>query len=215
MINLGSLSLQLPHLSGSPLDVIDLGSKNAISIVLSIEKLTPRSDTTTTDDHFATDHASCGIAGYVIFRATLLMSSVEGIELEPVAPGAPPQESTLLSQLSDFLERFHTRRLHTRRDTLPFEVVVRLTAIPNYTNFWREVAVPGQAILDTRFAWCPKLKCKYCPGFEYSLFQHQFSEPVIYTTLERHVKDTLHYERVKRIRRAIPRRTSLEVALAT
>ena len=210
MINIGSLSLQLPHLSGSPLDVIDLGSKNAISIVLSIEKLTPRSDITTTDDRFATDHASCGIAGYVMFRANLLMSKIEGIELELVAPGAPPQELMLLSQLSDFLERFHTRR-----DTSPFEVVMRLTAIPNYTNFWREVTVPGQAILDTRFAWCPKFKCHYCPGFEYSLFQHQYSEPVIYTTLEWHVEDTLHSERVKRIRRAVPRRTSLEVALAT
>ncbi len=174
----------------------------------SMRKLIRRSNITTTDDHFTTDHGSCCIGNNMIRRAELLMSSIEGIELEPVASGAPPQTSTLLSELSSLLKQFPITL-----DTPLFEVVMRLTAIPKNTDFWREVTIQDQAISDTRFAWCPKLKCNYCPGFEYSLFQNQNSAPLIREALERHFTNILHWERVKRRRREIRRRTGLEAAL--
>ena len=210
MLNLGSLSLQLPDLSGSPLDAVDLSSKSAIRIWTSIRNLTRSSDITTTDDHFTNNHKNCCIRDDVSWRAEPLMYWTEGIELEHVASGAPPQKSTLLSQLSGLLEQFHTTR-----DTSNFEVVMRLTAIPNNTDFWQEVTIRSQATSDTRFAWCPKLKCIYCPGFEYSLFRNQHSEPLICEALERHVLDDLHCERVKRRKREIRHITGSGAALAT
>ena len=209
MINLGSLSLQSLDLSSSPLDAVDLNSISANSIFSSIKKFPRRSDVTTADDQFTSDHGSCCIGDDMIFRADLVVSALKGVELEPVASGAPPQESTLLLQLSGLLEKFHTTG-----DTPTFEVVTRLTAIPNNTDFWRRVARRNQATSDTRLAWCPKLKCNYCPGFEYSLFQNENSELLICKALEEHVTNTLHCERVRRRRREM-RRMYLEAAPAT
>ena len=210
MINLGSLSLQFLDLSGSPLDAVDLNSKTPITILSSMMKFPRRSDITTSDDHFTTAHGSCCIGDHLIFRAQSIFNSLQGIELEPVASGAPPQNSTQLSQLSGLIEQFNTTR-----GTPVFEVVTRLTAIPNNTDFWREFTIEGQATSDTRLAWCPKLKCYYCPGFEYSLFQHENSDPLILEALGDHLTDILHCERLKRSRLETRRRTRLEAALAT
>ena len=189
---------------------MDLISISAKSIFSSIRKFPRRSDVTTADDRFTTDHASCCIGDDVISRARSVVRALQGIELEPVASEAPPQESTLLLYLSALLEKFHTTG-----DTPTFEVVTRLTAVPNDTNFWRKVTTRSQATSDTRSAWCPKLKCNYCPGFEYSLFQNHSFERTICRALERHVENTLHCERVRRRKREIRRRTCSEAAPAT
>ena len=193
LINLGSLSIQFPHLSGSPLDAVDLNSKSARDVISSIRKLSSLYGITTLDDRFKIDHGKCSIGPSVTLPSHGIFCSVEGIELEAVSSGAAPQKSTLLSQLSSLLKRFEI--IH---NTAAFEVVMRYTAIPNDPDFWREVVLPCRATSDSRFAWCPKLKCKHCPGFEYSLFRHQNAEPIIWMALERHVATPLHCERVRR-----------------
>ncbi len=193
LINLGSLSLQFPHLSGSSLDGLDLSSQSARSVILSIRTLSGMSGITTLDERFTIDHGSCSVVTNVTIPANGIIGSVEGIELEAVSSGAAPQKSTLISQLSSLLERFQI--MH---NTAAFEVVMRYTAIPNDPEFWREVILPSQTTSDSRFAWCPKLKCKHCPGFEYSPFRHQNAESLIWAALKSHVARPLHCERARR-----------------
>ena len=161
------------------------------------------------DDHFTSDHGSCCIGDRVSFHANNITDSVDGIELEAVASEAPPRNSAQLSQLSKLLKDFEFVP-----DAPPFEVVMRLTAVPSNTDFWREISIRSQATSDTRFAWCPKIICNYCPGFEYSLFQHRNNELHIDMALRRHCTNALHYERVRRRRRVI-RGARLEAGLAT
>ena len=201
LINLGSLSLQLPYLSGSPLDAADLNSESAHGILSSISKLIRRPVITTTDDRFTDNHRSCYIGTGLVYDANNIIDSTDGIELEAVASGAPPEESRQLSQLSELLKPYQLSR-----NPPSFEVVMRLTAVPSNTDFWREITTRSPTTSDTSFAWCPKIKCNHCPGFEYSLFQHQNDEVLIDKALKRHLTSPLHYERVKR---------SLEAALAT
>lgn len=208
-MNLGSLSVQDLDLPASPLDADDLDSKTAHDILLSIRKLSRVSDITETDDQFTVDHESCCIGADLISQASDIVD-VDGIELEALASEAPPQSSTLLSHLSGLVKRFNVTS-----DSPTYEVVLRLTAIPIETQLWRIVATRSQATADARFAWCPKLKCNYCPGFEYSLFQHPNDDSVISKTLESHDVNSLHCERVRRRRREIRRRARLEAALAT
>ncbi|KAK0511875.1 hypothetical protein JMJ35_005725 [Cladonia borealis] len=193
LINLGIMSLHFPDLSGSPLDAVDLSAKSANGILLSIRELTRRSDITITDDRFTAEHGSCCIGNRLSFHADDIINSVDGIELEALASGLSPQKPAQLSQLSKVLEGFETMS-----DAPAFEVVMRLTAVPNNTNFWREITAQGQARSDTNFAWCPNIKCTSCPGFEYSLFQHPNDELVIHMALGQHFGNVLHHERDKR-----------------
>lgn len=198
-MNLGSLSLHYLDLSGSPLDAVDLNSKSARDILSSIRKLTRLSDITKRDDQFTIDHRSCCIGAGLISHANNIIESVDGIELETVASGHLLQMSH--PQVSSLVRRYH----HTH-DLPPFEAEMRFTAVPNDTEFWREVTTASQVTSDTRFAWCPKLRCNYCPGFEYSLFQHPNDSLLICTALECHLTNSLHRERVRRRRPEIRRR---------
>ena len=209
-MNLGSLSVQDLDLPASPLNAWDLDSKIAHGILLLIRKLRRMSDITETDDQFTVDHRSCCIGADLICQASDIVDAVDGIELEALASEAPPQQSTLLSHLSALVKRFNVTS-----DSPTYEVVLRLTAIPIETQFWRVVPTRSQAAADARFAWCPKLKCNYCPGFEYSLFQHPNDDSVICRTLESHDVNSLHCERVRRRRREVRHRARLEAALAT
>ena len=209
-MNLGSLSVQFLDLSSSPLDAPDLDSKSARNILLSIKTLTRMSDITVTDDQFTIDHRNCCIGAGLISHANQIVVSLDGIELEAVASEPPPQKSTLLSHLSRFV-----KLSEITGDPPLYEVVLRWTAIPIDTEHWRDGIIRSQATSDTRFAWCPKVKCNCCPAFEYSLFQHPSDNLHIRKALESHSTNSLHCERIKRRRREIRRRARLEAALAT
>ena len=191
LINLGSLTRQFPELSHSRLDKVNLHPKSALDVFSSISKLTRES---LPDDRFTTNHKTCCVGPSLLFQATEIIDSVDGIELEPVASRAPPPQPTPPSSLSEILEQ-----VHDRLGSPHFELVMRLTAVPNNTNFWQDVAVRDQATSDTRFAWCPKVTCIYCPGFEYSLFQHRHNEPDTREALRRHMLNGVHMEMYRRV----------------
>ena len=208
-MNLGSLGLHFLDLSSSPLDAPDLDSKSARDILSSIRTLTGMSDITNMDDQFTIDHINCCIGTGLICSANYIAASLDGIELEAVASEAPPQ-STLLSHLSRLV-----KLSDSTSDPASYEVVLRWTAIPINNKLWRDVTIRSQAISDTRFAWCPRVKCNYCPAFEYSLFQRLKGTLHIRKALQSHSTNPLHCERVRRRRREIRRRSRLEAALAT
>ena len=196
LINLGSLTLQFPDLRGSYLDDAHLYSASAHDFLSSISKMIPESDTSL-PDHFTISHECCCVGRTLMFHANNIIDSVDGIELEAVASRATPPQSTQPSPLSSFIER--------KNDTLGsphFELAMRLTAIPSSTNFWREVAVQSQATSDTRYAWCPKLKCIYCPVFEYSLFQHGYNELRLHEATNRHIQERIHRARRSKARKS-------------
>ena len=192
MINLGSLTRQFPDLSGSPLDDVEqIYSTSALDVLRSIVNLIPLSDTPVPDDHFTMVHKSCCVGRSLLVNANEIINSVDGIELEALASKTPPPQPT--QALSELVERIN--QIH---DSPQLKVVMRLTAIPNNTNFWQDVAVPSQARSDMGFAWCPKLICIHCPAFEYSLFQHRHLKKEQHTTeaLTRHTRNWVHWRNV-------------------
>ena len=210
LINLGSLSLQFPDLIGSPLDAVS-SPKTVNRILSSIRSLTSISDFSTTNDNFMTKHGSCCIGDRLSPQVKHITDSVDGIELEAVASVAPPQKPAQLTQLYELL-----KQSDIISDQAPcFEVVMRLTAVPTQPDYWRRLNIQSYATSDTRFAWCPKIICNYCPGFEYSLFQHYFHKEITEVPLKWHSSTYLHRVRVKRGRRESPRRSSLDAALET
>ena len=194
LINLGSLALQFPALSGNPLDDVEqLNSTSPLDALSSISKLIRVSDTSLPDDHFTMIHKRCCVGRSLLVEANEIIDSVDGIELEAEASKAPPPQPT--QAVSEFLERTNERLRSPH-----FEVVMRLTATPTTTNFWQDVAVPSEARSDIGFAWCPRLICIYCPEFEYSLFQHRHLENEQHTTeaLKRHMGNDAHKENYRR-----------------
>ena len=153
------------------------------------------SDGSLVDDRFTLNHGGCGVGHRLLFHAKNIINSVEGIELEAVASRDPPPQSAQPSPLFSFIERKNVT-LGSRN----FEVVMRLTAIPTSTNFWREVAIESQATSDTRYAWCPVLKCIYCPGFEYSLFQRGYNELRLHEAINHHISNSIHWARRRKAR---------------
>ena len=209
-MNLGSLSLQFLDLSSSPLDAPDPDLRSADDILSSIRTLTGMSDITDRDDQFSIDHRNCCIGTGLICSANYIAASLDGIELEAVASEAPPQKSRQLSHLSSLV-----KMSGITSDPSPYEIMLRWTAIPIGNELWRDITIRSQATSDPRFAWCPRVKCNYCPAFNYSLFQHLNVDSHIRKALEWHSTNFLHCERVRRRRREIRRRSRLEAALAT
>ena len=189
LTNLGNLTLHFPDIRGSYLDDAELYSASAHGVLSTISKMIPESDTSL-PDHYTINHECCCVGRTLEYHAKTIIDSVDGIELEAVASRATPPQSTQPSPLSSFIER--------KNDTLGsphFELAMRLTAVPNSTNFWPEVAVQSQATSDTRYAWCPKLKCIHCPGFEYSLFQRGYNELRLHEAINKHIPERIHWAR--------------------
>lgn len=210
LINLGSLTREFPDLSGSPLDDDGLASPSALDVVSSIRKLIEVRNSWPTDHHFSEAHEKCCIGRSLHSQAERIINSVDGIELEAIAPKGPPPQLTRLTPFTTFL-----KGLNDKFEFPQFQLVLRFTAIPENTTFWQEVAVPSPTKSDTRFAWCPRFKCNYCPGFEYSLFQHESYDLEARKALYSHLFNPTHIEKFRRTKPGRPDLTGVGAALAT
>lgn len=192
LINLGTLTRHFPNLFGSPLENVEqLTSITALDVLSSISSMIPVPDIPLPDNHFTIVHKSCCVGRSLLVKANKIIESVDGIELEAVGAEAPPPQP--IQALSELVEQ--KNRIH---GSPQFKVVMRLTAIPNNTNFWQDVAIPSQARLDMGFAWCPKVICIHCSAFEYSLFQHRHLgvEQQTNEALMRHLCNGVHWYKV-------------------
>ena len=161
------------------------------------------------DHHLSVAHNRCCIGHSLNSQAERIINLVDGIELEAIAPGAPPTQPEEIAPFFDYLTE-----LNDNFEFPQFELVLRFTAIPDSTNFWREVAMPSPTTSDTRFAWCPRFKCIYCPGFEYSLFQHERYYREGRKALYSHLFNPTHIERFRRTKPGRSDLTGVNAALA-
>ena len=161
------------------------------------------------DHHLSVAHNKCCIGQSLHSQAARIMNLVDGIELEAIAPGPPPTQPEEIAPYFDYL-----KKLNDNFDLPQFELVLRSTAIPENTNFWNEVAIPSPTTSDSRFAWCPKFKCIYCPGFEYSLFQHEHYYREGRKALYFHLFNPTHIERFRRMNPGRSDLTGVDAALA-
>lgn len=195
LINLGRLTRQWPELSHSRLDNINFHPTSALDILASISRFSRESDISVPGDRFTINHKACRIGPSLLVQANETIDSVDGIELEPVPSRYPPPQPKPPSWLRELVAR-----THDLLGSPHFKVEMRLTAVPNNTTFWQDLAIPDQTTPDTRFAWCPKITCLYCPGwFEYSLFQHRHNLLQIRKDLQRHMLNGVHMEMYRRV----------------
>ena len=153
LINLGSLTCQFPDLSKSPLDDVEqLNLTGALDVLSSISKLIIVSDT----------GPKLKLAD---IRAELMDRTLHQGETQLIMPSPsiskgwwkskfctgkkrvpPPPQPT--QALSEFLER-----INQRHESPQFKIIMRLTAIPNNTNFCQDVAIPSQTRSDKVYSY--------------------------------------------------------------